>query len=72
MITLREQNCREAPPVPRDLGLGSLEDARPAPAGFITERVMRITGLLAGPQRERHRDFAGMMACSSFAARRDR
>ena len=49
-----------------DLGLGSPEDARPAPAGFMAERLTRITSLLAGPQRERYRDFAGMMARSSL------
>jgi len=49
-----------------DLGLGSPEDARPAPAGLMAERLMRIAGLLAGPQRERYRDFAGMMARSSL------
>jgi hypothetical protein len=49
-----------------DLGLGSPEDARPAPAGFIAERLTRITSLLTGPQQERYRDFAGMMARSSL------
>ena len=44
----------------------SPEDARPAPAGFMAERLTRITSLLAGPQRERYRDFAGMMARSSL------
>ena len=49
-----------------DLGLGSREDARPAPAGFMAERLMHITSLLVEPQRERYRDFAGMMARSSL------
>ena len=50
----------------RKLGLGSPEDARPAPAGFLAERLIHITSLLAEPQRERYRDFAGMMARSSL------
>jgi hypothetical protein len=49
-----------------ELGLGSPEDARPAPVGFMAERLMHITSLLAEPQRERYRDFAGMMARSSL------
>ena len=49
----------------RDLGLGSVEDARPGPASFMAERLTPITSLLARPQWERCRDFPTMTNHSS-------
>ncbi len=50
----------------REVGLEAPEAARPAPAGEIAERFTCIMSLLSGPQRERYRDFAGMLARSSM------